>query len=144
MHTVFFLVHHISQQLMQMPIAQTLTFIFATTFAVHGLTHVARIYIPYLIITLFVAKMGSPGCTSPATPKAAKGVRGGAKRPSLSPARAVQVLYGIPVTARYTSSRVKVDVQSIYMRRDACNRPISPPSEAPWQARTPPAAARRC
>ena len=69
MHTGFFLDHHISQQLMQMPIAQTLTFIFATIFAVHGLTHVARIYILYLIITLFVAKMGSPGCTSPATPR---------------------------------------------------------------------------
>ena len=69
MHTVFFLDHQITQQLMQMPIAQESTFIFATIFAVHGLTHVAKLWILYLIIGLFVARMGSPGCASPATPR---------------------------------------------------------------------------
>ena len=69
MHTVFFLDHQITQQLMQMPIAQESTFIFATIFAVHGLTHVAKLWILYLIIGLFVARMGSPGCASPTTPR---------------------------------------------------------------------------
>tara|TARA_B110001452_G_scaffold197614_1_gene167547 strand:+ start:550 stop:750 length:201 start_codon:yes stop_codon:yes gene_type:complete len=60
MHTVFFLDYHLSGRLMQMPIAQQPTWVFVALFAVHNLTHVARIYILYLTVTVLAGRMASP------------------------------------------------------------------------------------
>mmetsp|Transcript_11427 Transcript_11427/g.23246 ORF Transcript_11427/g.23246 Transcript_11427/m.23246 type:complete len:172 (+) Transcript_11427:34-549(+) len=61
MYTVFYLDHHVSQQLIQHLtwVLQHPTWVFVALFAVHQLVTCIKLYILYLVIMLFIARIDS-------------------------------------------------------------------------------------